>query len=72
MKNIKAVLNVLFLGVLLFTFNSCTEDNPVIERTWEEGAKENGSLLVFVHINASSTYLGGDNWENHLHHCLSA
>ena len=51
MNKFKAVFGVMFLGLLMFTFNSCTEDNPVYERSWEEGPTTNGNLEVFVRMD---------------------
>ena len=58
MKNFKAAFSVLFLGVLMFAFNSCSEDNPVIERVMTEGPTENGSIEIFVKDGIGSTYWG--------------
>ncbi len=44
----KKLIHLLVVGLLLISVNSCTEENPVIERTWSEGPTENGNLHVFV------------------------
>lgn len=59
MKNISRLLSLLFVTGMLFALNSCSEDNPVIERSWEEGPTENGTLEVFVKIGISTDYCAG-------------
>jgi len=48
MIKVKHLFRLLLIGVIFMTFNSCTEENPVIERTWKEGPTENGDLNVYV------------------------
>jgi len=55
MKKITSLLNIGILTILFFSIISCTEDNPVIERTWAEGCVDPGTLEVFVKIGQIST-----------------
>ena len=50
-------MNLLFLGIVFLAINTCTENNPVIEKKVWSGPSENGDLHVLVHNNI--TYYAG-------------
>jgi len=56
MKIMRKLMNLLFIVVLFMAFNTCTEDNPVYERSVWLGPTANGSLKIFVRYNM--TYFG--------------
>lgn len=58
MKSLKAITSVLVFGIMMFAILSCSEENPVYERSWEDGPTDNGQLNVYAKIGTTSTYCG--------------
>ena len=56
MKILRKLMNLLAVGILFVAFNTCTQDNPVIEKTVWLGPTDNGNLQIFVRY--FNTYFG--------------